>query len=334
MAKLVRLGVVTLLAAAAACDGSRSLAPGNSLSFSHAISLSTFDSIVIDSGTVRVRIDVFPDSLVARRVVIGRPGEIGRPERVEGVVASIDTTAGTLTLAQGLVIGYSANTRFRGERDENPEDSTPDVQSDFVHRIVALLAAGHRPSIEADRNPLPAVQAPGDGSFMADVIRLDEAADRFRLELNITSANFAMNSSPPPAGFLTVLGLTIAVDSGSVRLEERDEDADDGQRFEGIVASVDLGGSSATLTDGTILHIVAGSEIESGGHEDDDTLALGSLADVAAAVGAGDTVFAHGEGVLTSSAPRTFDVIEIRFSRKGMEMEPPEHPDSTVSGDH
>lgn len=334
MTKLVRLGVFTLLAAAAACDGSRSLSPNNSLSFSHTISLATFDSIVLDSGTVRVRIDVFPESLVARRVVIGRPGEINRPERVEGVVTSIDTLAGTLTLAQGLVIGYTGSTRFRGERDENPEDSMPEVQSDFVHRIVMLLAAGRRPSIEADRNALPAVQAPGDGSFQADVIRLDEAADRFRLELNINAANWAMNASPPPDGFLTVLGLTIAVDSGRVRLEERDEDADDGQRFEGIVASVDLGASSATLTDGTILHIVAGSEIESGGREDDDTLALSSLADVSAALSAGDTVFAHGEGVLTSSSPRTFDVIEVRFSRKGVEMEPPEQPDSVVEMHH
>jgi hypothetical protein len=79
-----------------------------------------------------------------------------------------------------------------------------------------------------------------------------------------------------------------------------------------LVKSVNPGDSTAVLDDGTVLHLVAGTEMEDA-DEHDGNAGLGSLADVQTALAAGQSVVARGEGLLTATNPRTLAVIEIHF---------------------
>src|SRR6266566_4691560 len=209
------------------------------------------------------------------------------------------------------------------QRSAGPNDLPPPTSlAEFTMRVQHALAAGRHPAIEA-RRPAPGTpQAPGDGSFTAAVVRLDDAADRPSIEINVTSANVLANASPPPDAWLQVLGqkIELRVSDGTTRIKQETPETDGELRFGGIVASVDVSGNKVTLADGTILRFVAGSEIERGDDQDDSTLA--TLADVQHALAAGDSVVARGEGLLETATPRTLDVISVRFRLK--EREEPE----------
>jgi len=160
-------------------------------------------------------------------------------------------------------------------------------------------------------------------SFTAAVVRLDDAADRPSIEMNVTSANVLSNSSPPPDAWLQVLGqkIELRVSDGTTRIKQETPETHGELQFGGIVASVDVSGNKVTLADGTILRFVAGSEIEPADDQDDPTLA--ALADVQHALAAGDSVVARGEGLLETATPRTLEVISVRFRLK--ERDEPEH---------
>ena len=81
--------------------------------------------------------------------------------------------------------------------------------------------------------------------------------------------------------------------------------------FEGIVQAVDQTGGTVTLEDGTIIRIVAGTDLEPKAGPDDNRLT--SLADVAAALAAGKTVGAEGKGLVDATSPLTLDAIKIEF---------------------
>src|SRR3989442_8446409 len=318
---LVRLG----------CDVQRSAGPNDLPQFSRSITLPGLDSL-LGAGPARVKIWLMPGTLVAHRVVVEQAEQLTRSERIDGRVTAIaaSATADTLSLAIGdLKIVVNSDTKFTGEHEEGDDDDDhppPASLAEFTMRVQTALAAGRHPAIEA-RRPAPAApQAPGDAKFTAAVVRLDDAADRPSLDFNVTNANVLSNSSPPPDAWLQVLGLKIElrVSDSTTRIRHATPRTEGELQFGGIVASVDVGANTAKLADGTILHFVAGSEIEQAEDADDPTLS--TLADVKSALPAGGSVVAPSSWRLATATPRTLDVIRVRFRLK--EREEPEHQGS------
>jgi hypothetical protein len=324
---LARLAGLTAPFLLAACDHPADPAASlDHVAFARQIDLPTAQAILA-AGPTRVKIDVIPGGLTARRVVLKQGEQLSRPERIDSRVMglAVATSGGDDTLLLelgGIRVVFTSSTVFRGE-DEDP--ATPTEESEFVMRLQALLAAGHHPSVEVRRRPPPAPQAPGDSTFEAQELRLDEAADRPSLEMNVAAANLIPNmGTPPPDAWLEVLNrkIELRVSDRTTRIEQQGPRTTGEIRFDGSVKSVDLTANTATLTDGTLLRIVAGTEIEAGegpeGREEDepgerDDGTVGSLAAVQTALAAGDTVVARGEGLLETMSPRTLDVIEVRF---------------------
>lgn len=267
----------------------------------------------LDSGAVRVRIRLVPDSLVARRIVIERPRAMASAEEVEGRVMALATGAGadTLTLdIGGLQVVLDGSTMLRGEHewgDHDEDDAGHSALDRFTTRLQMKLAAGRHPFVEARRRPAATPQAPDDSAFVARTVRFDGADETPEIELDVDSANFAANGSPPPAAWLTVLGRRIEIRDSTVIKSDlpRTEGV---QAFSDTVASVDTTARTATLKGGLVLRIVAGTEFEAFGG-----VGLASLPDVAAALAASKTVLAHGRGLLESTSPTTLDVIEVLF---------------------
>jgi hypothetical protein len=309
------------------CDSQRSTGPTGSPQFSRIITLPGFDSL-LGAGPARVKIWLKPGTLVARRVVVRQGDQLTRDERVDGRVTAITASAteDTLTLAiDGLKVVVNATTKFRGEREEGDDDnpSAPVSLAEFTLRVQNALAAGRHPAIEA-RRPAPGTpQAPTDAGFTASFIRLDDAADRPSIEMNVTNANVLANAAPPPDAWLQVLDrkIELRISDSTTRIRQQTPETEGELQFRGKVKSVDVGAQTATLTDGTILRVVAGSEIETGDNRDDSTFA--TLADVKTALAAGDSVVAKGEGLLVTATPHTIDVIEVRFRKESPEE--PEH---------
>ena len=170
----------------------------------------------------------------------------------------------------------------------------------------------------ARRTPPASPQAPDDATFMAQRLRLDHEADHPRIELNVSGANFQTNGSPPPDGWLQVLGLQIALDvtNGVTHLDVSTPETEGEDHFRGVVQSVDQGAGTVTLTDSTVVRIVAGTRIESAdreGWERADSTELATLADVQAALTAGESVVCRGEGVLDTATPPVWDAVEVEF---------------------
>ncbi|MFI5279697.1 MAG: hypothetical protein ACHQU1_04315 [Gemmatimonadales bacterium] len=321
----------------ASCEHSSMVDPvgSSSQAFSRDITPAQLDSgLTAGSGRVVIRL-VRGDSLVARRIVLKRHSGTQRPEEVEGRVSAVATGGATDTLTfgdlGGLKIVINDSTTFQGEIEEGhgghdgghrdilgsdgpggmDEDGprTAVTRAAFTARLAALIAAGRRPNVEAMRPAPASPQAPDDGSFVASSLRLDEGDEAAEIEMNVDSANFAADTTPPPLGFVTVLGLKIEIRS-TTRFSSDMEDTEGEGRFGGLVQSVDTTAGTVTLADSTVLKIVAGTEIEDGPFD----MGLMTLAQVQAALTAGKTVSAHGRGVLeTAGPPKTIVVIEVRF---------------------
>jgi hypothetical protein len=269
----------------------------------------------LGTGPARVDVRLVPGTLTARRLEIEEPEQLGRREEIRSAVTAISASGdqGTVTLALGgLQIGFTAATRFRP--DDGDESQSAMALADFVARVQAALAAGRHPEIKAFREPPPSPQAPNDPTFVASELKLDEGGDHPLLRLNVTGANLATNTMPPPDAFLDVLGLRIALDvsGGTTKLQIENQELEGVREFEGIVQAVDQTAQTVTLKDGTIVRIVAGTEIEAkDGDRDDEHLT--SLADVAAALAAGKTVKAEGRGLVETESPLTLAAIRIEF---------------------
>ncbi len=289
----------------AACSGD-SMGPGASagfpIAFSRAITLPELDSILA-SGPARVEIKLVNGSLVARRVEVEEAEDLMDEEEIESRITAIDP-AGNVTLALGgLVVDFDAGTEFEAE------DGQHLTMQEFITRVQDALAAGENPPVEAKRNPADTPPDPGDATFLATKLELDDEADEDEIEINVDGDNYATTTTPPPDAILTVLGLAIELDvSGGVTVIEAEIDDDREEvDFEGMVESVS--GSSFTLTDGTVVNIVPDTEIE----EADDDDELGSLAEVEQALADGFLVEADGEGVVTGSNPLTITASEVEF---------------------
>ncbi len=301
---LAVLGIAVLFAA---CSSDSVTGPGAGAglptAFSRTITLPEFEDILIN-GPTRVEIKLVNGSLVAREVEVKESEDLMDEEEIESRITAIDP-AGNLTLALGgLVVGFDAGTQFEAE------DGQHLTMQEFVTRVQDALAAGENPPVEAKRNPADAPQDPDDATFLATELELDDEADEDEIEINVDADNLAITATPPPDAILTVLNLPIELDvtGGVTELEaEIDDDRREEVDFEGMVASVN--GSSFTLTDGTVVEIVDGTENE---HCDDHD-ELCSLAEVEQALAAGFLVEAEGEGVVTGTDPLTIAASEVEF---------------------
>src|SRR2546421_7874449 len=156
-----------------------------------------------------------PGTLVARRAVVKQTEQLTRSERIDGRVTAIAASAmeDTLSLAIGdLKIVVNSDTKFTGQHEEGDDDDNhppPTSLAEFTMRVQHALAAGRHPAIEG-RRPAPGTpQTPGDVSFTAAVVRLDDAADRPSLEMHATSADVLAHARPPPDACLQGLGPNI-----------------------------------------------------------------------------------------------------------------------------
>jgi hypothetical protein len=176
----------------------------------------------------------------------------------EGLVASVDVAAGTVTLAGGTVVRIVAGTEF--EDDENDDDQ----RLGSLEAVADAIAAG-----------LP-VEAEGEG---------------------------IVESTGP---------LTIV--AREIEFEVEDDEDDDGE-FEDLVQSVDLSTGTVTLAGGTVVRIVAGTEIKGASDEDNQgsDQQLGSLEELADALAVGFPVTAEGKGVVEMGDPLTIVASEIEF---------------------
>jgi hypothetical protein len=270
--------------------------------FSKQITLPEFEDAVV-SGPVRLEIELLNGSLVAREVEVKETEEQFDEEEIESRITAIAAGSVTLSLGGGFVVEFNAGTDFEAE------DGQDISMQDFITRVQDALASGQNPAVEAKRNPAATPQGPNDATFIATELELDDEADEDEIEINVDGDNFATNASPPPDAILTVLGLPIElnVSGGVTELEAEVDDQRTEGEFEGMVESVS--GSTFTLTDGTIVEIVVGTEVE----EADDQDELGSLGQVEQALGAGLLVEAEGKGVVTGTNPRTITASEVEF---------------------
>ena len=318
----------------AACDQNSS-GPRSALQiqFSREVTLPAVQSQLV-TGPARVDVSVVPGTLTARRVVIEDADQLTRPERVRSRVTAITagTDTATLTLELGgLQIAVNASTKLRpddGDAEHEGMTSTDAsaggmALADFVARIQADLAAGRSPAVQASRQPPAQPQAPDDGSFLAATLQLDEGNDHSLVQLNIAAANLTTNATPPPDAFLKLLGvsLELRLSDGTTKLEGETEAAEGAEEFHGVVKTVDQTAQTVTLVDGTVIHIVAGTEIAAREGDEDDHLT--TLAAVQDALTAGKTVKTEGHGKVDSTNPLTIDAIRIEFEVDGQELPPP-----------
>ena len=315
--------LVVLLAAG--CDRMTTAPGSNSIQFSRTVSLPDAHTL-LQTGPTRVEVRVIPGTLVARRVELEESSEMTRPEqvrsRVTAVTSGTDTATFTLEVG-GIHIAANGSTTIRdGDRDGDMAQ-TATTLADFVALVQADIAAGHNPTLTATRQPPSAPQAPDDGKFLAADLRLDEANSHSVIKLNIAAANLMTNATPPPDGFLKLLGvsLELRLADGTTKLEQENPELEGVREFEGTVQSVDQTAKTVTLKDGTVIRIVAGTEFDAREGDEDDHLT--SLAAVQDALTAGKTVETQGRGLVDSTSPLTFDAIRIEFEVEGEEPPPP-----------
>lgn len=323
LTKVAAMGGAMLLAACS--DG---VGPG-ALAFRRDITVPQFDTVLATTGMVRVEIELVPGGLVAREVEIQDADEVGEEEEIKSGVTAVSAGLGTLTLELGgLTVSFDANTNFEADDDESL------TQAEFIARIEAALAAGGTPFIEAERAAPAQPQAPDDPTFLARKIELEDDEDDAEIEINVAAANLTVNDTPPPDAILRVLNLPIElrVSDGTTELESELPDQREEREFEGVVQSVDEAAGTVTLMDGTVIRIVAGTDFDDDhgdgdDHEgdddhlvlgalhddDDDEDELGSLAEVAAALAAGQRVEVEGKGLVETETPLVIVAAEVEF---------------------
>ena len=324
---LASCAAVLVVLIATACDPASTDPSFGSIQFSRSISLPDAQGL-LQAGPARVEVAVIPGTLVARRVEIETSNELMRPEEIRGRISAISATAdkGTVTLELGgLQVAFNSSTRF-GLDDGDGHDGAA-IMSDgggggttlaaFVARVQADLAAGRHPAVKARRAAPAAPQAPGDATFLATELELDQENAHPRISLNVTSANLVTSATAPPDATLKVFGLSIELrlSDGTTGLRAANPQVEDEREFEGMVQSVNQTSQTVTLVGGTVIHIVSGTEVEA--REGDDDQHLVSLADVQAAIAAGRSVKAEGKGLVTGANPLAIDAVKIEFEAEG-----------------
>lgn len=299
------------------CDGSSVSGPGDdgspggNAAFSQSITLDELEDRTT-SGSARVEIELRSGELVAREVEIEEDDERDDDEKIEARVTAIQSSGdgGTITfdLGDGLEVSFDGSTSFESDIGASDDDVS---LSEFVDLVQAELDAGRSPFVEAERRPPAEPRAPDDAAFLARELEVEDSDDEPEIEMNVDADNFERNDAPPPEAWITVLGLRIEIVDGVTELRREIDDDRDEAEFESLVASVDESAGEVTLEDGTVVRIVAGTEIDSDDDGDDDELA--SLGEVATALEAGRAVEAEGEGMIESPDPRVIVAVEVEF---------------------
>ena len=304
----IRLAVGLMVAplVATACSDA-STAPADGAALSHEISSGALGQ-ALDTAPARIEVKLERGTLVAREVELKTSDEMSDEESVRGLVTAVSASdaSGTLTFEiGGLAVTFASSARFRAD---GGDDLT---FAEFITRIEDALAAGTQPSVRAKRSPPAEPQAPDDATFEASDLRIHDALESPKLELNVDADNYEENDAPPPTAWLRVLGLEIQV-LATTEIEQDDDDNDETE-VHGLVASVDLAAGSATLVDGTVILIPDAGAFEDEGEDDGDDEHLASLEAVAQALAGGLTVKAEAEGAVQSANPLTIVAREVEF---------------------
>jgi hypothetical protein len=283
------LTVLATATAAAACSSGARL-PSDPDGGTGTSAVVAVDSALDSGGVSRIEIELFPGELVAREVHVEADDA---EEKIVSGVSAIDPAQGTLTLELGgLTISYGAGTRFRTESESHESRET------WEALVQAEIAAGHRPLVEARRNPAGAPQSPDDPSFTATDLRLENETDEPKIEIYVDGDNFVSGDASEVV--LRVLDLSITVNDRTRLGSDDDGGADQPSgtsvEFEMGVAAVDAAGATLTLSNGTVVRVTATTAIS----PDGDLLTLESTA---TAVAEGRPVRAEGRGAVEASGP-------------------------------
>lgn len=300
----LRLSASLLAFSVIACSDATGPA-GNPAALSHEISVDQLGQ-ALDTAPARVEVKLERGTLVAREIEIKTADEMSDQESVRGPVTAVSASDATGALTfdiGGLEITFASSARFR--------DSDGDLTiTEFATRLQNALDAGLQPSVRAKRQAPTEPQAPDDATFEATDLRIQDGLESPKLELNVDADNYEANDAPPPEAWLRVLGLEIEILSSTEI--EADDDRNDEAEVRGIVASVDVDGSSVTLEDGTVILVPDQNAFEDEGEGDDDEH-LVSLEAVAQALADGLTVKAEAEGAVQSTDPLTIVAREVEF---------------------
>ncbi|MFQ5678342.1 MAG: hypothetical protein ACE5HP_02675 [Gemmatimonadota bacterium] len=284
--------------------------------FSEQITFETFQQRVTGVGESRVEIELPPGSAIADEVELEESQDVLDDEEIEGRAIGLPGAtcpAGTVTLAVGAFqvdVDFTAGTEFEAE-GSGSDDITC---QEFRDAVEAALANGQEPRVEAERPPPATPQDPDDPSFSARELKLDEDEepdDEDEIEINIDADNLEEGAGGA-IGVIRVLGMEIQIGPGT----EIEAEAELGEvDFEGIVdcGTIDLADDTFVLTNGTVIRIVAGTEVEVDLNGEDGP---GTLQDVQDACDAGLMVEAEGEGVVESTDPLTIVATEVEFEEE------------------
>ena len=323
MPKLYGLVALAGLVLATACSDSSG--PGATPQFSRQITfpdLQTKLKALPATGAARAEIELPPTGFVAREVNVEDNEEVDDRESVRGEITALTVSGGngTLTLAPGFQVTFSATTMFE------TDDDLSLTSQQFVDRVQAALAQTPAVNlgIRAERAAMnPLALGPSD-AFPADKIELKPDVDRPKVKINVAQANLVTAGDGDctlaklgvtPDGCIKVLGVTVgianetelkAMNPGVVKIE-----------FEGLVdCAKTIDASSFFLKDGAQIMVDANTRIESGheGEGGDDHLTLDQVKTACAATPA-PAIEAEGEGVLTSASgqPVVIRATEVKF---------------------
>ncbi len=314
ISKCARVGRIAaaavLIAGIAACDDVSNLGPDNPeniLQLLQEISVSEFEDFLTD-GQARVEMHIDPESMVAREISVASQNELAEHEEIEGRISAISYSggaSGSLTLRLGdLEIQFNGETAFLSKHEDGLS------VEEFVARINGALAEGGSPAIRARRLAPPQPQDGSDGSFTASELRLLAELAGANLEMNLQASHFVPNQSPPPDGWLEVLGLSITVNATGgetkIHVEGRDA-AGEEVEYEGHVEFVNVDDGSFELTNGTSVRLTDETTIK------DSEGLLRTLGAVAEVLAEGRSVIAYGEGVLEGTSPRQIVALHAAF---------------------
>ncbi len=279
----------------------------------------TFDEFNQTLATGASRLEIELQGAVAREVEIEEAENVGDEESVEAAALRFEgletspACRGTIVLAPSFMIQFDgATTQFEGDHQGDL------TCAQFVERVQAALAAGGSPVVEAKR-PAPAdPQAPGTATFAATRLQIENGngSGKAEVDINVDADNLLACSTlgTPPAGcvgVIQVFNVSIALDGGTELESAIEHDDMDDAEFEGVVMAVAREGTSCTLgsvtlADGTVVRLVAETELKEG-----DLCAV----EAALAV-AGTVVEADGKGLVSGDTPRTILASEVEFERE------------------
>jgi len=320
----VRSGAVALLLALAACGSDGILAPSEgSDPFVQQLRLEGFGASVL-SGAAQVEVTLLSGGLTAGELAVRVDGQ-SPEERIQSRAVALSSSegGGVMTVALGeLSISFDSDTRFWIHGGEVSRET-------FVGEVEGALAEGHHPPVVVER-PVPDVpQGPDDASFTARAAALTgDGSPRLRLDVDEDNLEILVDpEGDEPDAWLTVLGLRIRIRTrdGTTELESHRHDFERVEDFEGRVVSVSLDAGSFTLEGGIVVRVLDRTEIR---HEEG---LLSSLAAVAEALRAEQTVVARGLGGVEGVEPLRLAALKVAFKVREEERPPTEEFEGTVA---